>query len=142
MRTKRHILAVDDDPNLLRTMQYILEVANYHVTAATSCEEALNIILRTRKDRPFDLLITDIQMSPLSGLELIDELRRRRISLPALVISAYGNKMLSSELEQRGCQEVIEKPFDAEELTRRVCLLFHQNQDMRSERSQSEFQRR
>ena len=125
---KKHILVVDDEQNTLVTMQFILEIANYRVTTAENGREALDEILETRaNDRPIDLLITDIQMPCLTGLELIDELHRLGIDIPILVITGYADRELAMELVCRGCSECLNKPIDDEELIRRVATLLERN---------------
>jgi CheY-like chemotaxis protein len=124
---EKHILVVDDERNMLLTMQFILEVANYRVTAAANGQEALGKLLDARAGgNPIQLLITDIQMPCLTGMELIDELNRLEIDIPVLIITGYGNEELIDELTRRGCNEYLDKPFDDEELVRRVAVLLEE----------------
>ncbi len=119
--SKKHILVADDEQNTLLTMQFILEVADYRVTTAENGREALDKILKCRDtDDSIDLLITDIQMPGLTGLELIDELNRLKVGMPFLTITGYGNKELVTELMNRGCDRCLDKPIDEEELVRCV----------------------
>ena len=121
---KKHILLVDDEQNTLLTIQFILEVANYKVTTANNGKEALDKILEAKKsDDKIDLLVLDIQMPCLTGLELIDELNRLDINIPILVITGYRNKELVIELMRKGCGEYLDKPFDDEELIKRIAML-------------------
>jgi len=121
---KKHILVVDDEQNMLLAIQFILEVANYKVTTAQNGQEALNRVLEAKNsDNEIELLILDIQMPCLTGIELIDELNRLDINIPILVITGYGNNKLSIELMRKGCSEYLDKPFDDEELIRRIAML-------------------
>ncbi|MBC8228246.1 response regulator [bacterium] len=121
---KKHILVVDDEQNMLLAIQFILEVANYKVTTAQNGQEALNRVLEAKNsDNEIELLILDIQMPCLTGMELIDELNRLDINIPILVITGYGNNKLSIELMRKGCSEYLDKPFDDEELIRRIAML-------------------
>ena len=121
---KKHILVVDDEQNMLLAIQFILEVANYTVTTAQNGQEALNRVLEAKNsDNEIELLILDIQMPCLTGMELIDELNRLDINIPILVITGYGNNKLSIELMRKGCSEYLDKPFDDEELIRRIAML-------------------
>src|SRR5512135_731130 len=101
---RKHILIVDDDLNILRSMEFILEAADFEVSAGRNGQEALEKIKLAANHPPVDLLITDIQMPGLSGLQLIDEVQRMNLSIPVLVITAYGDQKLRRELAQRGCQ--------------------------------------
>ena len=122
---KRHILVVDDEENALYAMEFILETADYGVTTAKNGQEALDKILAAKDNGSlFDLLIADIQMPVLTGLELVDELKRLSIDVPILVITGYGSKELSDELMRKGCDGYLDKPFDDEELMKRVATIF------------------
>ena len=118
---KVHILVVDDEQNMRNTLAFILETANYQVTTAAEGREALEEILAARENgRPVDLLITDIRLPGLTGLQLIDELNYLKIKIPVLAITAYGNRSLSLELIRIGCTDYLDKPFDYKELVKRV----------------------
>ena len=118
---KEHILVVDDEQNMRNTLAFILETANYHVTTAAEGRSALEEILAAREgDRPVDLLITDMRLPGLTGLQLIDELNYLKVKIPVLLITAYGDRSLLLELERTGCADYLDKPFDYRELVRRV----------------------
>jgi CheY-like chemotaxis protein len=118
---KEHILVVDDEQNMRNTLAFILETASYQVTTAAEGRAALEEILAAQEsDRPVDLLITDIRLPGLTGLQLIDELNYLKIKIPVLVITAYGDRSLLLELMRTGCGDYLDKPFDYKELVRRV----------------------
>ena len=122
---KRHILIVDDEPNMLHTLEFILEAADYSVTTTADGQDALERILASRENSsPIDLLITDIRMPGLTGLQLVDELNHLDLKMPILVITAYGNQALPIKLTAAGCADCLDKPFNHDELIRRVDLLF------------------
>jgi CheY-like chemotaxis protein len=121
---KKHILVADDEQNTLLIMQFILEVADYRVSTAESGQDALERILESRNtSNPVDLLITDVQMPGLTGLELIEELDRLKINIPCLVVTGYGTKELVAELMSKGCDKCMDKPIDEEELVKCVAML-------------------
>ena len=121
---KEHILIVDDEQNMLNTLAFIVEAANYRVTTATEGREALEEILAAReRGRPIDLLITDIRLPGLTGLQLMDELNYLKIKIPVLVITAYRDRSMFLELMRIGCSDYLDKPFDYKELVKRVDLL-------------------
>jgi phosphoserine phosphatase RsbU/P len=123
---KRHILVADDELNMLRTLEFILEVAGYKVTGVKNGQEALDRILNANNsDSPIDLVITDLQMPGLNGMELIDELARLEVGIPIFVITAYGRSDLTKSLRNRAGIECIDKPIDDEELLDRVNRLFN-----------------
>jgi two-component system, NtrC family, response regulator PilR len=115
------VLVVDDEQNMLLTVQFILETAGYAVTTARSGEEALQAARAlAARGEGFDLVLTDIQMQGLTGLELIDGLRAAGIPTPVLVMTGYGNGESVKELKRRGFARILEKPFDEEDLLRKV----------------------
>jgi DNA-binding NtrC family response regulator len=104
-------------------MGFVLEAANYKVTAATDSQEALEMMALARNSCcPVGLLIADIQ----GGLELFAELNRQNIRIPTLVISAYSNQARQLELVRLGCYRLLVKPFDEEALLRRVAEFLEQ----------------
>ncbi len=121
---KRHILVADDELNMLRSLEFILEVGGYKVTGVKNGQEALDKILNANNsESPIELVITDIQMPGLNGLELIDELFRLRIDIPVFVITAYGSRDLTRTLRNKGNIEYIDKPIDDEDLLKRIHML-------------------
>lgn len=121
---RKHILVTDDEKNILRTLEFILEAANYRVSLADRGQKALEIILRNRNSEShIDLLITDLQMPDMSGLTLIQELNKMGINIPKMVITGHGSKDVVIHLMQNRCNDYMEKPIDDEELLKRVELL-------------------
>ncbi len=118
---KKHILVVDDEPAILYTLSFVLKHEGYRVTQCRDGREALTAILKTRrKSRPYDLLLTDIQMPKMNGIELIDELNRREISLPIFVVSGLNDPELCARLRRKGCSDFLVKPYDFRELVARI----------------------
>lgn len=123
--SKRHILVADDELNMLQSLEFILEVAGYKVTGVKNGQDALDKILNANNsESPIELVITDIQMPGLNGMELIDELLRLEINIPIFVITAYGRNDLTKTLQNKAGIECIDKPIDDEELLDRVGRLF------------------
>lgn len=82
--------------------------------------EALNLIRSGKERSLFDLLLVDIQMPCLSGAELIDELRKRAIDTPVLIVSGFADTTLQDEFLRKGCTAFLAKPFEFQQLVRRV----------------------
>lgn len=121
---KKHILFADDEEETRKSFTTMLEMTGYQVTGAANGKEALDkIVASLESDAKVDLLITDIRMEGMSGIELMDELAKRKISVPTLAITGYGDKQLIVELMRRGCLEYIDKPFEATELLDRVAAI-------------------
>ena len=85
MLQKENILLVDDDINILELLQRHLQSMNYHTYKAVSVKEALHVM----KDTFIDLLITDIQMPEVDGLQLLKFADEHYPEVPQLVITGY-----------------------------------------------------
>ena len=111
----KHILVVDDEDVVRSLVSDVLSCAGFHVTSASDGAEALAMLLVNggNASAPVDLLLTDVNMPGLSGLELINALKDKGMELPTLVMSATGGETLASEVESRGCAGLLTKPFHA-----------------------------
>jgi len=120
LRMKR-ILLVEDDAPTRRSLSILLNGAGYSVEEAKDGLEAREKLFASRNNScPFDLLLTDIFMPRMSGLELIDEIQKQRLALPVLVITAFGDDRMEAQLLRRGCPDLLNKPFGHNELLERV----------------------
>ncbi len=118
---RKHILVVDDEPGMIRSLKFILSAADYLVTTAVDGQEALNKILEAqRHGKGIDLLITDLFMPHMSGFRLISELARHELVIPTIAITGFGYELTAQELERRGCPECIYKPFEERQILDRV----------------------
>jgi DNA-binding response OmpR family regulator len=116
-----HILLADDEPAIRYTISFVLRNAGYRVTQAADGEAALARILEAQEwSEPFDLLVTDLEMPGMSGMELLGELKKRKIVLPVLVISGMKDEKLTQALRSNGCSDFLLKPFDLREFARRA----------------------
>jgi two-component system response regulator FlrC len=80
------VLIVEDDANLRDVLSVTLSGRDFPVFAADSGAEALSILSR----EPVGLVVSDLQMSPMNGHELLAEIRRRHPAMPAVLMTAYG----------------------------------------------------
>ncbi len=109
---KRDILLVDDDPSLLRLLSLRLEKARYSVQAVQSGEAALSCLDAVQPR----LLITDIRMGGMDGMELFHAVRVRRPELPVIILTAHGTIPDAVEATRAGAFGFLSKPFDSREL--------------------------
>jgi DNA-binding response OmpR family regulator len=140
----RHILVVEDEINIRRSLVMILEQAGYRVEDYPDGKAALQRVHETENGRPkFDLLVTDVIMPGVSGLELIDQIRAEGYRLPVLIITGYRDEAMTWELYKRGCRAVIDKPFGLQELLQNVEFQLRDESDRRDEnRAAEEYQPR
>lgn len=119
--TPKHILVAEDELHMQNTLSIILKKAGYRVSAAKDGYGALKIIRDSKeKAKPVVLLVTDIEMAGLTGIELISELDRLDFYFPIVVITGYESKNSIKMSKYKGSVEYIEKPFEAETLLEKV----------------------
>ena len=112
------ILVVDDDPVILQLLQVNFEMEGFTVITAADGREGVE---RTRADRP-DVVVSDVMMPRMSGLELVAELKGdpATASIPVLLLTAKAQQAdVSSGLEQ-GADDYVTKPFEPLDLVDRV----------------------
>ena len=119
--TPPRILLVDDEEGFRFAAGVALRRAGYRVEEAADGKEALRKILSARDaGYPFHLVVTDIRMPVMSGIDLIGALREHGVGTPLCAITCFGDRALVSELAGKGCTEYLEKPFEPEDLVQRI----------------------
>lgn len=109
---KGKLLVVDDEPAVLRTLTGLLERLSYEVQSAGNAEEGLEIL---RKE-PADILITDIHMPGMNGIELMKSARSLHPDMQIMVITGHGNMKTAIAAVRYGAFNYLQKPFRIEEL--------------------------
>jgi PAS domain S-box-containing protein len=102
------LLCVDDEPAIIQVLQRVLRHAGYKVTACTNPDEALAAFQASPAE--FDLVITDLSMPRMSGLELTKHVLRLRPGLPVVLMSGYLRSGEMEEATQAGVKEFVQKP--------------------------------
>ena len=102
-----HILAVDDDEIFLFQLEEVLKNKRYEVTRAKDGFEALNHLSM----RDFDIILTDIKLPKMSGLELLKAIKKKNNLQLVVVMSAYGTIDLAVEAIKQGASDFLIKPF-------------------------------
>jgi putative two-component system response regulator len=110
------ILVIDDEEIIRRLMLEILEAAGHEVVGAETAERALTLLEETE----FELVVSDVVMPGLSGLELLGAVRARRASLPVVLVTGAGTYDTLSQALTRGAAGLVTKPFAHAELQNAV----------------------
>src|SRR5882724_9017026 len=108
----RRVLVVDDEENLRLVLRTLLKRQGYEVETAGSGEEALALVDTFGPD----VILTDVRMPKMGGLDLLATLKAKGIDSTVIVMSAYGNVDLALEAIKDGAYDYIQKPFKAEEV--------------------------
>ncbi|HEY3354583.1 MAG TPA: sigma-54 dependent transcriptional regulator [Polyangia bacterium] len=106
-----HVFVVDDDTSSRELLTRILSGEGHRVTALSDGHEAL---ARLAADGPPDLVVSDIRMGEVDGLQLTDALRERAPDTPVLLVTAFGNIDGAVEAIRRGAFDYISKPYDVD----------------------------
>ena len=112
----KRILVVDDDENIRAILAETLRNNNYEIEDAESGEAALQKF----KESDFDLIISDLMMPGIKGLDLITEVKKIREDVGFLLISAYGTVEKAVDAMKRGAFDFITKPFSISQIESRV----------------------
>lgn len=105
------ILIVDDEPNMLRLLQAIIKgKTDYEVVTTNNPLEVSKLL----EGQPFDLVITDLKMPLLDGMDLIDLVKGKDPLIPVIMITAYGTIDTAEEAIRKGAYDYITKPFRQE----------------------------
>ncbi|HQI02761.1 MAG TPA: response regulator, partial [Deltaproteobacteria bacterium] len=115
---KERILLVDDEEFILSSLQRTLRQSGYRVTALKNGMEAL--IVFNEKSDEFDLVITDLTMPGMTGLELSSKLQDVRPEVPIILCTGYNDVISRQEAKSYGIKELVLKPTGTGELRKVV----------------------
>jgi DNA-binding NtrC family response regulator len=131
---KENILVVDDSPNTLELLQRNLLSQGYRVFTAPGVVEAIRIL----EAAPIDLVITDIKMPKISGLDLVRHVRENYADAEVVVITGYATIEGAVEAVKTGAEEYLAKPFTDDELFAAVARALDKLNTRRAARAQSQ----
>ncbi len=110
------LLVVDDDPSMGTFLDEFLNDQGYQVFVAESGKHALKLI----KKQVFDLVITDIRLEGTTGIEVLNEVKRKDPESEVIVISAYSTTQAAVEAMNKGAYDFVPKPFNNQELAQTI----------------------
>ena len=109
---KHKILIIDDEISIRESIKMILEYENYIVDTAENGTDGINKI----KDENFDLVLLDVKMPGLSGLDVLEMIKERDKYLPVIMISGHGTIETAIESTKKGAFDFLEKPLDRDKV--------------------------
>jgi DNA-binding NtrC family response regulator len=110
------ILLVDDDPLILKTQSAILRDKGFNVTTAQNGNEAIELI----KIRHFDLIITDLVMGEIDGIEVLQKAKEINPEIAVIILTGYGDLKSAIDALRLNAADYLLKPCEAEEILFRV----------------------
>jgi two-component system response regulator AtoC len=119
--TPRKILVADDDEGVRSVLCDLFEGEGYQVKEVKSGTEAL---MTLAKGEEFDLLIMDVRMPGIGGLDVLDRLRKADNEIPVIMITAHATASVGIQAMQRGAYDYVTKPFEVDEVMLLVQRLF------------------
>lgn len=111
-----NILVIDDDTNILEVIQTRLEANRFFVETHTDPLEALESV----KEKDFDVVVTDIRMPQIDGLEFLRRIRSFRWEIPVILLTAYGTIPSAVEAMKQGAFQYLTKPFNGKHLVEEI----------------------
>lgn len=111
--THPHILLAEDDDALRELLDFALTRAGYLVTC---CTNGLDLLERLEEGDPFDLIISDLRMPALTGLEVLEYQLDNRCKTPFICMTAFGDRKTHDQAQRFGAAITIDKPFDLDEM--------------------------
>jgi len=117
---KKRILVVEDDADIIKVHQ---ELLSDHFTVITA-SSGMRAIRYLRDNPDIDLVLLDIKLPDISGIEVLKEIKKIKPCVPTVIITAFGNEKVAMNAFRCGARDYIKKPFSNEELLRRInfCL--------------------
>ncbi|HVF50835.1 MAG TPA: response regulator [Pyrinomonadaceae bacterium] len=112
MSETRRVLIIDDEPSVLDALRLILEDGGYSVAVAPTGAQGI----RLARERDFDLVITDLRLPDMTGLDVLDAVCRERPATPVVLISSHGTSEIFAEARRCGATATLPKPFRPSEI--------------------------
>ena len=109
---RKHVLVVDDEASMRRVLEIMLKKMGFSVHAAGNGKQALEIL----QDQAVDLIITDLRMPEMGGIEFLGELNARGIDTPVIVMTAHGTIDTAVLAMKHGARDYLLRPFDIDVL--------------------------
>ena len=127
---KGKILIVDDEEDVRETIKLQLEAENYNVIEAENGEEAIKVLKSGDNLTNCGLILCDIRMPKVNGIEYIDFLKEQAPGIPVVVITGYPDTEMAVGLLNKGVKDYLVKPVESEKLMKVVNKLVAGGKDL------------
>lgn len=114
---KKRILIIEDNPMVVKSLEFKLTKDGYEVIVAEDGRKALEIL---KQEETIQLVITDLMLPYVTGIELIEYIRKNTPTLPIIVLSTSNQEEIITDAFMMGVNDFITKPFSPNELSLRV----------------------
>lgn len=129
--THGRILIIEDEADIRDILKLQLEQAGYQVIEANNGEEGIELMKKGSNLLQVGLIITDIRMPKVNGVEAIDYIKANAPSIPIMVITGYPDTELAINLLQKGVKDYLVKPVEKETLLSKVSTVLSSKQDFK-----------
>lgn len=113
---ERKLLIIDDEENIRKMLKRSLEAENYQIELAFNGEEGL----QKAKEDDFDLILLDLNLPGMDGIEVLENLREEDNLTPVLIITGYGSVDSAVKVMKLGAIDYLQKPFNPEEIKEQI----------------------
>ncbi len=113
---ERKLLIIDDEENIRKMLKRSLEVEDYQIELALNGEEGL----QKAKENDFDLILLDLNLPGMDGIEVLENLREEDNLTPVLIITGYGSVDSAVKVMKLGAIDYLQKPFNPEEIKEQI----------------------
>jgi len=124
---KGHILVIDDEADIRESLEFLLTSEGFRVELATRAVEGLEKLARGN----YDLILLDLMMPDLTGIETLAEIRKKDETTPVFLITAYGSIEVAVEALKAGANDYFSKPWDNEKLLIEIERMISQSRLLR-----------
>lgn len=115
-KQKAKILIVDDEENIRKMLRRALESENHEIETALNGDEGLSKI----KEDDFDLILLDLKLPGMDGIEVLEKMREEDILVPVLIITGYGSTESAVKVMKLGAIDYLQKPFKPQDIKEQV----------------------
>jgi two-component system, NtrC family, nitrogen regulation response regulator NtrX len=131
---KAHLLIVDDDPSTLASLSRAFRLAGHEATVADNAARALDLV----RSEAFDLIVSDVVMPGMSGIEFLEDLKKAGVKTPIVLVSGQANIEMAVRATRLGAMDFLEKPLSTDKLlvtlenAMRLSRLQEENRELRN----------